>query len=50
MKLGTAQITVRPASCLVVYVNTGSFLRGEQTFATEQQAREFCANRRLRVL
>lgn len=50
MSLGTARLTIRQTSWTVVYVNSGSFLVGEQTFATEAQARRFCADRGLRVL
>lgn len=50
LTIGTAQITVTGSGVLLRYMNIGSFLLGEQSFATEAQAIEFCRIRSLRVL
>ena len=53
MTLGTAQITSRPGQVTVRYMNSGSFLVGEQTFGDSREgwnaALRFCRERGLRV-
>lgn len=50
MELGTAEITVSGGRTLVSYVNTGSFLVGEQWFRTTKEAESFCRDRRLAIV
>lgn len=47
---GTAVVIHQRTGWYVEYMNVGSWLQGEQRFATEQEAREFCSARRLQVL
>lgn len=50
LKPGQAQIRQIGAAFLLTYVNEGSWLIGERTYGAEHFAREFCAERGLRVL
>jgi hypothetical protein len=56
MQLGTAEIKFGRVGgyarelWAVNYMTAGSFLRGEQLFLSEKEAKEFCAERRLRVV
>jgi len=51
LTLGTAQITTHSNGAVSLrYMNTGSFLVGERTCISEQEAREFCRARGIRVL
>ena len=56
MQIGTAKISEAETAqgyryFVVNYRNIGSFLQCEpQGFATEQEAREFCRSRKLRIL
>lgn len=53
MKLGTAKITPRTmdGAFVVEWMNPGSFLRNEpRAFWTVSEARQFCAERFLRVV
>lgn len=48
--LSTAKLIETQNGFLVIYMNSGSFLTGEQWFPDEQDAREFCRARELNIL
>lgn len=51
LTLGTAQIEpVLNGGFLLRYMNSGSFLVGERFYGREEDAREFCRERKLRVV
>jgi hypothetical protein len=54
LTLGTAKITTRDGLIVVKWMNTGSFLVGEQLFGNHRlganAAMKFCRERGLRVL
>ena len=54
LTLGTAKITSRNGLVILNYMNTGSFLVGEQTFGDSREgwnaALRFCRENGLRVL
>lgn len=51
LTLGTAQMTIRSNGTVFLrYMNVGSFLVGERLCLNEQEAREFCRERRIRVI
>ena len=51
LTLGTAQMTIRSNGTVFLrYMHVGSFLVGERLCLDEQEAREFCRNRGIRVL
>lgn len=51
LTLGTAKISRNAKGLFIVnYMNSGSFLVGEQFFGSEKGALEFCRERKLRVL
>lgn len=50
LTLGTAKIAQTDNGFVLTYMSQGNFTVCERTYANEQAAREFCAERRLRVL
>jgi hypothetical protein len=51
LTLGTAQITIRSnGAASLRYMNTGSFLVGERDCLSEQEARDFCRTRSIRII
>ena len=50
LTLGTARITIQPNHWLVEYMNSGSFLVGERTYSTLNDAEKFCRERELKVI
>ncbi len=50
LTLATARITAQPKYWLLEYMNSGSFLVGERVYASLEEARKFCRERRLQVI